>query len=256
MNFTSMRFDFVLTGVVLIALAYPWVVEADEPNRAALAVDFGGERVETRCITIDGDEVQGAELLILAGLNAVIDTSSGIGTGVCQIDGLGCIPPGEDCFCQCMGGDPCTYWNYYYRDPGQAEWVYSPFGAGIRKVRPGSVEGWVWGDGHMPPAQELTFEAICASPTPQPTPSTRPLPPATPTTQVGTAEADARTVQPTASAQPQAERPVSSPSSTAQPTAAPEPLPDGEVDLGNHWLFGVVVLGLVGIAALVRLRRV
>ncbi len=91
-----------------------------------------------------------------------MDASGGMGITVCQIAGVGCAHPAEPCFCQCMGGETCAYWNYYYRDSGEADWTYSALGALLRKVQPGAVEAWVWGDGKTPPSTDWTFEAICS----------------------------------------------------------------------------------------------
>ena len=110
---------------------------ADEPNQAGLLIDFGDGRVETRCIAFDEEEITGADLLLTySGLDMVIDASSGMGITVCQLEGEGCAYPSEHCFCQCMGGGACAYWNYFYREPGSSEWTYSALGAVLRR------EGW------------------------------------------------------------------------------------------------------------------
>ncbi len=53
---------------------------------------------------------------------------------------------------------------------GRMSWTYAALGALRHKVRPGSVEAWVWGDGTTLPAADLTFEVVCPSPTPTATP--------------------------------------------------------------------------------------
>jgi hypothetical protein len=144
-----------------------------------------------------------------------------------------------------MGGSSgCAYWNYYYRDPGEADWTYSPLGAALRKVKPGSVEAWVWGDGHTPPADDLTFEAICATPTPTSTPA-----PAT-TSEPPTFDA---TITPTPT-----QSPTTLPTATVQPSSpSPSPVstPETGQSLVSYWPFGLMVIGLVAIGAIVWLRR-
>jgi hypothetical protein len=168
-----------LALLLLVISSLVWTATADEPNRAGLVVQFGDGRVETRCVSFEGEQIMGDDLLALSGLDFVVDPSSGMGVTVCQIGGEGCLYPAEPCFCQCMGGGDCTYWNYFFRDPGPADWTYSALGAGLHKTKPGSVEGWVWSDGHNPPAEEITFEVICAPPTPDPTDLPTGLPAAT-----------------------------------------------------------------------------
>jgi hypothetical protein len=152
----------LLAALVLAAMGLPLGVQAEEDHKAGLVVQFGDGRVETRCITFEEEVLNGAELLARSGLEVVLDPASSMGVTVCQIEGEGCEVPVEACFCQCMGGGECAYWNYFYRDDGEGEWAYSALGAALRKVSDGSVEAWVWGDGGSPPADELRFETICA----------------------------------------------------------------------------------------------
>jgi hypothetical protein len=168
-----------------------------------------------------------------------------MGITVCQIEGEGCAYPSEACFCHCMGGD-CAYWNYFYRDPGQAEWTYSALGAVLRKVSPGSVEAWVWGDGRTPPASDLTFEAICAPPAPTPTPTLEP-PTAIPTT-ISPTETPSLPLSPTAAAPP----PTLTPASTF-PT--PTPVAGTGQTPSTYWPFGLMVLALAAVGVFVWLRR-
>jgi hypothetical protein len=153
----------LLLAAFLAILALP--AEAQEPDRAGLVVQFDETRIETRCLEVAGEGVKGLDLLQASGLEIVADVSGGMGVSICQIEGQGCAFPAQHCFCQCMGGGDCGYWNYFYREPGAGTWTYSPLGAGLRTVRPGAVEAWVWGDGRTPPAADLTFEAICRRPT-------------------------------------------------------------------------------------------
>jgi hypothetical protein len=241
-------------GLLLLAVMFlPGTALAGDPNQAALVVQFSDERVETRCIAFEGEEITGSEMLVRSDLDAIMDVSSGLGITVCQIDGQGCVYPAEHCFCQCMGGGECAYWNYFYRDPGADAWVYSPLGAGIHKASQGSVEAWVWGDGRTPPAKNLTFEAICAVPTVQPQATAVASP--TPITPEATPRpSPTRTPVPAVTAMPT--QPVSTqPMPTPTWTPAPPPPGDGTPDLSSYWPFGLMVLALALIGALVWLRR-
>jgi hypothetical protein len=176
-----------------------------------------------------------------------------MGLTICQIAGEGCAYPAEPCFCHCMGGGECAYWNYFYQEPGETEWTYSALGAAMRKVRPGSVEAWVWGDGDTPPIVEVTFEEICmpatAVPTTRPTEEPTAAPAATPTKPVSTSQA----VTAIPSATP---APTALPTATVpQPSPSPVPAAAGGPSLADYWPFGLALAGLVLIGAVAWLRR-
>ena len=251
-----------LLGCLLLLLAtfgLPGATMADEPNQAGLVVDFGDGRVETRCISFDEDEITGADLLLTySGFDMVIDASSGMGITVCQLEGEGCAYPSEHCFCQCMGGGACAYWNYFYREPGSSEWTYSALGAVLRKVRHGSVEAWVWGNGTTPPSFEGSFASICAAPTAEPTATTEPTtsvettvspePPTAAPTDRATQSPATNTPEPTGTALPAA--------TTIPPTPTETPEPDAAGTLASYWPFGLMLLGLVAIGLFARRRGV
>jgi hypothetical protein len=233
----------------LLLAARPAMAFAAEPNRAGLAVQFGDGHLEKYCIAFEGDEISGADLLARSDLSVIIDASRGMGITVCKIEQLGCDYPAQHCFCQCMGGGECAYWNYFYRDAGEAEWTYSPLGAVLRKVKPGAVEAWVWGDGHTPPPRDLTFEAVCTSPTPIPT--------ATRTPEVPTPLPATATAAPTES-QAVTQTPASSPAAptaTALPTSSPPASAAAGFELARYWPFGLMVLGLVLVGIWIGVRR-
>ena len=240
--------------VLLVTLSLPGTAFADEPSQAGLVVQFDDGRVETRCVAFAEKEITGADLLLTySGYDTIVDVSSGMGITVCQIEAQGCSYPTEHCFCQCMGGGDCAYWNYFYREPGSAEWTYSALGAVLRKVQHGSLEAWVWGDGRKPPAFDGSFESICAEPTVVPTAEPSPttaLPTATPTVVLTLP----------AATQPPGSAPTSSPSVTPMPpalTPTPTPVPSsaGTQSLLSYWPFGLMVLILVLIGLWVRGRR-
>lgn len=251
----------VMAGLlVLLLVVAAGSAAAQEPNRAGLVIQFAEDRVETWCLEFEGEEIAGNDLLARSGLDLVIDATSGLGITVCKIESQGCDFPTQHCFCQCMGGEGCRYWNYYYRRPGDEAWTYSPLGALLRQVQPGGVEAWVWGDGSTPPDEVLTFEAICApatptSPPPTETPAEAPASTMAtePATDAGPATAATAAPSPTpswtATAQPAA-------TSTAPPAATTASGPAGETaDPAGYLVFGLLVLGLIVIGVVVWLRR-
>jgi hypothetical protein len=234
---------------LLAALGLPGGAWADEPNQAGLVVQFGDGQIETRCVSFADAEITGADLLLTySGFDTVVDVSSGMGITVCQIEEQGCLYPTQHCFCQCMGGGECAYWNYFYRQPGSTEWTYSALGAVLRKVQDGSVEAWVWGDGTTPPAFDGTFESICAKPTTAPTvePTPTSAPPTAMPTVVSTQPAATQPPQPTSTALP--------PTTPVPPTPTPTPTPGNTQSLLSYWPFGLMVLVLILIGLWVRSR--
>jgi hypothetical protein len=224
---------------------------ADESGQAALVIQFDEARVETLCLPLEGESITGMELLDRSGLSLIVQPGSSMGVTICQIKDVGCAYPAKACFCQCMGGGDCAYWNYFYREPG-GDWIYSALGAVMHKVQPGAVEAWVWGDGTQPPTDELTFEAICPSPTevaPTEVPPTE-VPPTTPppeATSQPEGEPTAEPVRPTETATLPA--PTSMPTPTSQAEAA------GGSSLASYGLFAAMALALVGIGLWVKGRQ-
>lgn len=221
-------------------------VAADPPAQAALVVQSEGDRVASYCLDLPAEGWTGADLILNSGLDVVLDSSSGMGVTVCKLEGVGCDFPGGPCFCRCMGGGECRYWNYYYRDPDQAEWTYSPLGAILRQIQPGSAEAWVWGDGHTPPSADLTFDAICA-------------PPAQGTAATPTATSPAATIQPPPTSAPTmqatAQPTAASTAAPPQPTATAAPGEGGAQPPAPSYLpFGLTLLALLVIGVLAWLR--
>jgi len=114
-------------------------LQAQGANRAGLVVVYAQGSVFQTCVSFSEAELPGADLLRRGvGSNLVIGSvSPGIGEAICKIDDVGCIFPGEQCFCQCLG-DPCIYWSYWNWKDG--DWVYSGKGAGTRVVRHGDID--------------------------------------------------------------------------------------------------------------------
>jgi hypothetical protein len=238
------RMGWLLAWLLSWPVARAWGQEG--PGQAALVVVLGDNHVETRCVSLNEGALTGAELLQRTDLDILFEVSA-LGQKVCQIEDVGCRYPDEPCFCRCMSSD-CTYWNYYYRAPGDAEWTYSPLGSGARQIQPGGMEGWVWGDGRTPPPN-LAFEDIC-------------MPPVTATATVAPTQAkSSSTPQPsptqsaTASGEPQATgeavpaAATSTQSPTPGPTATPERSQAGATPTATAWLPYAAFAGL-GIALL------
>jgi len=234
---------FGVSLLLLLAAMSPAGVFSADPDQVALVVQYADGQVETYCIAMEEDEISGAEVLIRSGLKLVVDTSR-MGVTICQIQDVGCSYPAQACFCHCMGGSDCAYWNYFYRDPGETDWSYSALGAAMRRSRPGSVDAWVWGDGRTLPGDDLTFEAICLPPTPAATQT-----PARPTSLPlsATPAATASTPVPTRT-------PTMLPSATI-PVASPTPLPVAAPSSSGYWPFALALAGLVAVGAFVWLRR-
>lgn len=153
----------ILAILTALAMAAPPAAAQDggEPVRVGVIV-HGPDGTQTFCVTLDGDEPTGADALAATGLPVVADTGF-MGSMVCQIDGVGCVPPDESCFCQCEGGASCAYWSYFHRSE-TGGWVYSPVGAASYPLEHGAVEGWWWRDNADPdasPPPALAFEEIC-----------------------------------------------------------------------------------------------
>ncbi len=157
----------VLMAVVLAAMfsmphAAPVLAQGDEPGvRVGVVVAGLGEQTRTFCVTLTKPNPTGLDALMATGLD-VGAVSGGLGTQICRIEGVGCTPPAESCFCQCEGGNSCAYWSYFHLAE-QNTWQYSVVGAARRQVSNGDVEGWWWRVGNASPADfpPVPFETLC-----------------------------------------------------------------------------------------------
>jgi hypothetical protein len=241
---------WLLAWLFLVPAVGAWA--QDETGEAALVVVLEDGRVETRCVSLAEGPLTGAELLQHTDLEVIFEVSA-LGQKVCQVEGVGCPYPQTACFCQCMSSD-CTYWNYYYREPGDAAWTYSPLGSGARQIQPGGMEGWVWGDGRTPPP-ELAFEAVCPPPaTAEPATEVAPTaPPSTPRPSVTAVASATRAAQatptPVATDRTSPSDAGSPLPSSATPAITPSLEPDGASQPDRAWLpyaaFGGIGLALV-----------
>lgn len=240
----------------LVAVSLPVPARADEANQAGLVIQFGDGRVEARCVAFEEDEILGADLLARSGLGVVVDTSSGMGVTVCRIEGEGCDYPVDACFCQCGGGGECAYWNYFYRDPSETQWTYSPLGAGLHKVQPGSIEAWAWGDDNTPPGDKWTFEAVCRPATPTPADTAEPPTPThTAEPLVPTDMAEPPTPIPATAIVVPTETRLPAPSPTVPVSLTPAFASGTGPGLASYWPFGLMMLGLTIVGWIVWQRR-
>ena len=157
------------TPLVLLALlALAWAIlcvmptwggaQAGKPaatqteQQAALIVQFGDGSYITRCISFGEGNISGLDLLIRSGLQV-----ANWGGAVCRIEKDGCDYPTKPCFCQCQGPN-CRYWSYWHWRDGR--WAYAQVGSADYRLHDGDVEGWVWGNGQIPPSA-VPFSEIC-----------------------------------------------------------------------------------------------
>jgi len=156
-------------SALLVIIVFAWLATfsarntvgaADGDNRAAVVVDYGDGRVESRCVSFTEDSISGHEALLRVGLPVEIDQQTG-GAAICSIDSQGC--PADDCFCACPGGSDCEYWSYWVHDEGG--WHYAAFGAGLHQLHDGEMSGWVWGRSSVTqatPPSPVSFGDVCS----------------------------------------------------------------------------------------------
>jgi hypothetical protein len=204
--------------VALLLLATQSQARQSDSTFAGLVVSFGDGLVETACIDLGTDgTATGSEVLAASDLTIQTARSTSGTEAVCQIEDAGCEQPGTTCFCQCRGGDTCTYWAYFHLIAGN--WEYEAQSPEDYTVRAGDVEGWSWGAGAIrrsgTPPPDYTFEEICAAEVSEPTEATTTAPSAT------TAPAATVTTAPSATTVPPATG-TNPPPTTAPPTTIPD----------------------------------
>ncbi|HMA35852.1 MAG TPA: hypothetical protein VKY74_15410, partial [Chloroflexia bacterium] len=144
-----------LGGLSLVLAGGPAAAPAGAASgNVGLVIAYGDGQVRAYCFTVPAGGVPGLALLQRTGLPVRADYSS-LGAAICAINGVGCLDPGQPCFCQCQG-TPCLFWRYaHWRD---GHWIASTVGASSYSVRPGEIDGWGWGADPPPPAGA----ALCA----------------------------------------------------------------------------------------------
>jgi hypothetical protein len=115
-------------------------------GRAAIVVQHSDGNITIACVSFDGEEIDGEDLLNQSGISYVADFGNSMGSILCSIEGDGCNFPSEKCFCQCSKPGSCAYWSYFIRDES-GKWIYAPIGARLRKVKDGDIDAWIWVEG-------------------------------------------------------------------------------------------------------------
>ncbi len=165
MKLARVAFAALLAAILIVSGLR--AVNAQDAAQAGLVIVTGSGDPMTYCVDLAPDEVvTGNELLQRAGVKVVADQNA-MGATICSLNGTGCSFPAESCFCQCEGS-PCTYWSYWRQDEAGV-WQYATAGAANTRIKAGTVEGWVWGEGttesaKSPPA--LALGEICKAPEP------------------------------------------------------------------------------------------
>lgn len=143
--------------------------ESGVEGRAAILVQHSDGETTTACVSFEGEEIDGEELLNQSGVPYVADLGNSMGSILCSIEGDGCNFPSEKCFCQCSDPGSCAYWSYFVKGEN-GDWVYAPVGARMREVHDGDFDAWVWvegaGFGQIQDSlvlPEISFEDICSS---------------------------------------------------------------------------------------------
>lgn len=228
------------------------------------------DRTEVACAP--GDPASGFAALTGAGFDPT--RVAKFPGAVCRIDGY---PDAE--------ADPCVtmppanaYWTYFHAQPG-GEWVPSNVGADSYNPKPGSVEGWRFGDGAKPStAPPGTPPTPKSSATPKPSASagqsttSKPgststagssvaAPGSTSGSTPGSTPTGTATAAPSASGSPTGTTTAGVPSTATtgsaaaagqEPQAVTEPASSG----GASWIWGIALLAVVAaIGGTVAYRR-
>jgi len=240
-----------------LALAAPAEAAACTGSSGVTVVVQFPDHTEIGCAA--GDPSSGYAALQAAGFTITYSQGNGAGA-ICKINNA----PG-DAVCGSM--PPANaYWAYFHAKPG-GSWSYSSTGGGAYNPKPGTVEGWRFGDGdkpdYLPPGT--------STPTPKPSSTPKPASSATPKPGTGTtagsvpgttATPGSPTSTGTTTAGPSASSSASSgPDATPGPTPTlPEssgsavawanaPDPDAApTDGGISWLWGLGLLAVLGAA--------
>jgi hypothetical protein len=196
------RLIAALLVLVAIALAGILPAAAQRPNGAGLVIRFGDGSIIYAYVQFEEESITSEELLYRSGLAVAIAPYSGLGAGVCMIDGEGC--PSDDCFCQSYT-TPAYFWHFYANDGGWRELLQ---GASSRSIGDGDIDGWSWTAGESGlPAVTIDEIALMNGVDRNPPPPTE-----TPTPEPTNTLPPTDTPQPTAAQQP-----------TDTPTSTPAP---------------------------------
>ncbi len=179
-----------------------------------VVVQFPDGHTEVGCAP--GDPSSGYAALTAAGFDYKNVLNSGF---VCRINGQPSTDP-------CDRTPPASaYWAYFHAKPG-GSWSYSTSGGGYNP-KPGTVEGWRFGDGDEP----TTPPPGSVAPTPKPSPTPTASASATRQPSTGTAPRPTSTASVAAPGAPGASTP--SGTTTADPTSSGTPSPGATVPAGG-----------------------
>ena len=159
-----LRFASLTSLWILAACARP--ATSDVHSRAGLVVGHGDGSFTTTCVSFEGAEISGEDLLNDSGVAVSLDATNPMGPLVCAIGDEGCDFPRQDCLCSCRSAGGCSYWAYFTWS-GEDGWSYGALGAGQRRVGDGDMDAWIWlnralpGDSLPTPPAEITFETVC-----------------------------------------------------------------------------------------------
>lgn len=148
----SRSLPVLLCALILVALAgIPTAGAASPPTRlngAGLVIKHGDGRVLYFYIQFSEPQITGEQLLERSGVSLDVTPYSGLGEGICMIDGEGC--PSTNCFCKSYSV-PSDYWRYHTL-ASNGQWVFRSTGPAERIVHDGDVDGWSWSstDGDLP----------------------------------------------------------------------------------------------------------
>jgi hypothetical protein len=236
---TRQRGARLITAVLVlaaVALAGILPAAAQRPNGAGIVVRFGDGSVIYAYVQFEEESITSEELLYRSGLAVAIAPYSGLGAGVCMIEGEGC--PSNDCFCQSYS-TPAYFWHFYANDGSWRELLQ---GASSRSVGDGDIDGWSWTAGESGlPAVTIDEIALMNGVDRNPPPPTE-----TPTLEPTSTPVPTDTPQPTAT-QPPATAPTNSPTpaveqattgtptltATASETASATPTPAVDQDVAR-----------------------
>jgi len=252
----------LIAGATLVPIAPANAAACSGTSGVTVVVQFP-DHIEVGCALTD-QPISGRQALQGAGFHVTV--VSKFPGAVCQIEYF------PDTSCANMP-PASAYWEYFHANPG-GSWDPSDYGYENTKPKPGSFEGWRFGDGNSDPDY-----AIPPAPTPTAKPTSHPTtqhpsapgsttptasshvagPGSTPTAPAAGSTAHASASTPTASA---AATPTGTDATEAQPTedvgraaAAYKKESSGS---NQSWIWGVVlvaVLGTAGAATAARRRR-
>ncbi len=162
----SLRHAWIASLWILAACAP--AAPSDVRSRAGLVIGHADGSFTTTCVSFEGTETSGEDLLRNSGIAVSLDATNPMGPLVCAIGEEGCDFPRQDCLCACRGTGGCSYWAYFTW-AGEDGWSYAALGAGQRRVRDGDMDAWIWLEGAQPgddlptPSPEITFDSVCGS---------------------------------------------------------------------------------------------